>query len=75
MAIMTALSAVTVLTHKEIAMAIDRKTLSMVQFLRLTDRDGVGQSQLVIHNSSIFFPARGRALNNMAAGMEVTGLN
>ena len=54
-------------------MAIDRKTLSMVQFLRLTDRDGVGQSQLVIHNSSMFFPARGGTLNNMAAGMEVTG--
>ena len=59
-----------------IAMAIDRETLSIVQFLGLIDRDGISQSQLVICNeSSIVSHARGRALNNMAAGMEVTGLN
>ena len=39
----------------EIAMATDTETLSIVQFLRLTDRDGISQSQLVTHNSSIFF--------------------
>ena len=37
-------------------MAIDRETLSIVQFLRFIDRDGIGQSQLVIHNFSIFLP-------------------
>ena len=36
-------------------MAIDRETLSIVQFLRLIDRDGISQSQLVIHNSSVVF--------------------
>ena len=57
-------------------MAIDRGTLSMGQFLRLSDRDGIGQSQLVMYTQFLkFFPARGRALNNMTAGMEVTGLN
>ena len=39
------------------AMAIDRETLLIVQFLRLIDRDGICQSQLVVHNeSSIFSP-------------------
>ena len=37
-------------------MAIDRETLSIVQFLRLTDRDGIDQSQLVIHNPPCSFP-------------------
>ena len=27
----------------------------MVQFLRVIDRDGIGQSQLAIHNSSLVF--------------------
>ena len=57
-------------------MDIDRETLSIVHFLRPIDRDGIGQSQLVNQNSSMFFPpGADRALNNMAAGMEITGLN
>ena len=54
-------------------MAVDRETLSILQFLRLTDSGGIGQSQLVIHNSSVFFTARSRTFNDMAAGMEVNG--
>ena len=34
--------------------AIARETLSIVQFLRLIDRNRIGQSQLVIHSSSVF---------------------
>ena len=56
-------------------MAVDREILSIVQFLRHIDRDGIGQSQVFIHNSSFFFFTRSRTLNNMAAGMEVAGLN
>ena len=57
-----------------IVMAIDRKTLSIVQFPRL-----IGRMESANHSLSYtipqFFPARGRALNNMAAGMEVAELN
>ena len=56
-------------------MAIDRETLSIVQFLRLIDRDGIGPITAWHTQFLSFLPARGRALNNMAAGMEVTGLN
>ena len=39
-------------------MATDRETLSIVHFLRLTDRDEIDQRQLVMHNeSSIFYPS------------------
>ena len=37
-------------------MDFDRETLSILQFIRLLDKDGVGQSHLVIYNSSIVFP-------------------
>ena len=37
--------------------AMREETLSIVQFLRLIDRDGIGQSQNVIHNS--FFSCQG----------------
>ena len=37
-------------------MAIDRETLSTVLFRRFIDRDGIGQSQLGIHNFSVFPP-------------------
>ena len=40
----------------DIAMATDRETLLMVQFLRLIGRDEICQSQLVIRNSSLFSP-------------------
>ena len=50
-------------------MAIGRATLSILHFPRLIYRDGIGQSQLVIH---YVFPVRGRALN-MAASIGVTG--
>ena len=56
-------------------MAIGREALSIVQFLRVIDRDRIGQSQLSYTMNPQFSPARGRALNNMAADMEVTGLN
>ena len=42
--------------NKNNAMAIDRETLSIVQSLRLIDRDGIRQSQLVIQNFSVSFP-------------------
>ena len=56
-------------------MAIDREILSIVQFLRLIDRVEIGQSQVFTHNFLSFFFSRNRTLNNMAAGMKVTGLN
>ena len=61
---------------KLIAVVIDRETLSTVQFLRLIDRDGIGQSNAACHIQFLdVFNARGRILNNMAAGMKVIGLN
>ena len=36
-------------------MTIDRETLKKVQFLRLSDRAGIGQSQLAIRNFPFFF--------------------
>ena len=54
-------------------MAIEKKTLSVLQSLRLIDRDEIGQPSLS-WTVSHFFPRQGGALNKMAAGMEVTGL-
>ena len=42
-------------------MAIGRETLSIVQFLKLIDRDGSDQSQLVIHNFSPFSSCQGQS--------------
>ena len=44
-----------------IVMATDRETLSIVQFLRLIDRDGIGQPQLVVHDEFDIFPRQGQS--------------
>ena len=54
------------------AKAIDKETLSVVQFLR----QGWNRPITLCHTQFLnCCPANGRALNNMAAAMEVTGLN